>query len=143
MRERVALVGGTMEIESGAGQGTTVLVRVPLGPDGKVSHVDKLRILLTDDHAVVREGLKALVNAQADMEVVGEAGDGRSAPAAGPRGPARRGGRRRLDAGPGRGRDRRAAQAGRARRSRCWPYRSTRTRATSACSWRPGPRATP
>lgn len=39
----------------------------------------KLRILLIDDHAVVREGLKALVNAQADMEVVGEAGDGRSA----------------------------------------------------------------
>ena len=36
MRERVALVGGTMEIESGAGQGTTVLVRVPLGRDGKV-----------------------------------------------------------------------------------------------------------
>ena len=37
MRERVALVGGTMEIESGAGQGTTVLVRLPLGPEGKVS----------------------------------------------------------------------------------------------------------
>jgi len=36
MRERVALVGGTMEIESGAGQGTTVLVRVPLGRDGRV-----------------------------------------------------------------------------------------------------------
>ena len=36
MKERVALVGGTLEIESSAGQGTTVLVRVPLGPDGKV-----------------------------------------------------------------------------------------------------------
>ena len=36
MRERVALVGGTMEIESGAGQGTTLLVRVPLVRDGKV-----------------------------------------------------------------------------------------------------------
>ena len=41
--------------------------------------MDKLRILLIDDHAVVREGLKALVNAQPDMEVVGEASDGRSA----------------------------------------------------------------
>ncbi|MBV8231466.1 MAG: response regulator transcription factor [Planctomycetaceae bacterium] len=39
----------------------------------------KLRILLADDHAVVREGLKALVNAQPDMEVVGEAADGRAA----------------------------------------------------------------
>jgi DNA-binding NarL/FixJ family response regulator len=39
----------------------------------------KLRILLADDHAVVREGLKALINAQNDMQVVGEASDGRAA----------------------------------------------------------------
>jgi DNA-binding NarL/FixJ family response regulator len=39
----------------------------------------KLSIFLVDDHAVVREGLKALVNAQPGMEVCGEAGDGRSA----------------------------------------------------------------
>ena len=36
----------------------------------------KLRVFLADDHAVVREGLKALINSQARMEVVGEAGDG-------------------------------------------------------------------
>lgn len=35
MRERVALVGGTMEVESVAGRGTTVLVRVPLAPEAK------------------------------------------------------------------------------------------------------------
>jgi len=39
----------------------------------------KLRIFLADDHAVVREGLKSLINAQADMEVIGEAGDGQAA----------------------------------------------------------------
>jgi len=39
----------------------------------------KLRIVLADDHAVVREGLRALINRQADMEVIGEAGDGRTA----------------------------------------------------------------
>jgi DNA-binding NarL/FixJ family response regulator len=39
----------------------------------------KLRVLLADDHAVVREGLKALINAQADMEVSGEADDGSAA----------------------------------------------------------------
>jgi DNA-binding NarL/FixJ family response regulator len=39
----------------------------------------KLRVLLADDHAVVREGLKSLVNSQADMQVVGEANSGRSA----------------------------------------------------------------
>ena len=41
--------------------------------------MSKLRILLADDHALIREGLKALINAQADMEVVGEAGDGLAA----------------------------------------------------------------
>lgn len=39
----------------------------------------KLRIFLAEDHATVREGLKMIVNAQADMEVVGEAGDGLTA----------------------------------------------------------------
>jgi two-component system response regulator NreC len=39
----------------------------------------KLRIFLADDHAVVREGLKSLVNARPDMEVIGEAADGRMA----------------------------------------------------------------
>jgi DNA-binding NarL/FixJ family response regulator len=38
-----------------------------------------IRVLLIDDHAVVREGLRALINAQAGIEVVGEAPDGRSA----------------------------------------------------------------
>lgn len=39
----------------------------------------KLRILLAEDHETVREGIKMLVNAQPDMEVVGEAGNGREA----------------------------------------------------------------
>ena len=39
----------------------------------------KLRVLLADDHAVVREGLRSLINAQPDIEVVGEACDGFSA----------------------------------------------------------------
>jgi DNA-binding NarL/FixJ family response regulator len=43
------------------------------------SSVDKLRIFLADDHMVVREGLKSLVNAQADMHVVGEADNGDAA----------------------------------------------------------------
>jgi len=34
----------------------------------------KLRVLLVDDHGVVRAGIKALVDAQDDMVVVGEAG---------------------------------------------------------------------
>jgi DNA-binding NarL/FixJ family response regulator len=36
----------------------------------------KTRILLADDHAVLRAGLRLLIEAQADMTCVGEAGDG-------------------------------------------------------------------
>ncbi|MBI2216884.1 MAG: response regulator transcription factor [Candidatus Rokubacteria bacterium] len=36
----------------------------------------KIRILLADDHAVLRAGLRMLINAQPDMEVVGEAASG-------------------------------------------------------------------
>jgi two-component system response regulator NreC len=40
--------------------------------------MEKLRIFLADDHAMLRHGLRLLINAQPDMKVVGEAGDGRS-----------------------------------------------------------------
>lgn len=36
----------------------------------------KIKILLADDHAVLRAGLRALLSSEDDMEVVGEAGDG-------------------------------------------------------------------
>ena len=38
-----------------------------------------IRILVVDDHAVVREGLRALIGVQKGMQVVGEAADGREA----------------------------------------------------------------
>lgn len=40
---------------------------------------DRTRILLAEDHNTVREGIKMLVNAQPDMQVVGEAADGYAA----------------------------------------------------------------
>jgi two-component system NarL family response regulator len=39
----------------------------------------KIRVILADDHPVVRDGLAAIVNQQSDMEVVAEAGDGEEA----------------------------------------------------------------
>ena len=39
----------------------------------------KIRVMIADDHAILRAGLKLLVNAQADMEVVSEAPDGEKA----------------------------------------------------------------
>jgi len=38
--------------------------------------VSPIRIVLADDHAVLRAGLKSLLSAEPDFEVVGEAGDG-------------------------------------------------------------------
>ena len=37
---------------------------------------EKIRIVLADDHAVLRAGLRALLNSEPDLIVVGEAGDG-------------------------------------------------------------------
>ena len=39
----------------------------------------KIGVLLVDDHAVVRQGLRALLEAEGDMVVVGEAENGRQA----------------------------------------------------------------
>jgi DNA-binding NarL/FixJ family response regulator len=41
--------------------------------------MNRLRVFLADDHELVREGLRAIVNSQPDMECVGEAADGRAA----------------------------------------------------------------
>ena len=41
--------------------------------------MNKLRILIAEDHEMMRAGMKLLVEAQEDMEVVGEASDGRAA----------------------------------------------------------------
>jgi DNA-binding NarL/FixJ family response regulator len=40
---------------------------------------NKLRILIAEDHETVRQGFRLIVEAQDDMEVVGEAGDGHTA----------------------------------------------------------------
>lgn len=39
----------------------------------------KIRVLIADDHAVLRAGLRMLLDAQSDMQVVGEAADGAEA----------------------------------------------------------------
>jgi DNA-binding NarL/FixJ family response regulator len=41
--------------------------------------MQKIKVLLADDHTVVRQGLRALLEAEPDIAVVGEAGNGRDA----------------------------------------------------------------
>jgi signal transduction histidine kinase len=97
IRERVELLGGHMKIRSAPGRGSTFLIAVPDGKeveDGTQAIVGAgpcaypasgnhgglpLRVLLADDHKVVREGLAILLNEQEDIEVVGQAANGREA----------------------------------------------------------------
>src|ERR1019366_7400075 len=44
-----------------------------------LARTHKIRVMIVDDHAILRAGLKMLVNAQPDMEVVSEASDGEKA----------------------------------------------------------------
>jgi DNA-binding NarL/FixJ family response regulator len=41
--------------------------------------MDRIRILIADDHGILREGIRALLANTSDVEVVGEAADGRAA----------------------------------------------------------------
>ena len=69
MRERALLAGGRLHVRALPERGTEVQagpVAVPL----------TTRILLADDHAVVRRGLRMVLEAQPDLTVVAEAGDG-------------------------------------------------------------------
>ncbi len=95
IRERLAHLGGEMEIESSPGSGTKVTLKVPVyeeQPAAKASEVaaprrpaevtawqpkqDLCRLLIVDDHNVLREGLAELLRFESDIEVVGEARDG-------------------------------------------------------------------
>ena len=84
MRERVEMVGGTFTVESAPGQGTTIQAQIPFGNGAKersasMKSAQRITVLLAEDHTVVREGLRKLLEAESDIEVVGEAATGRQA----------------------------------------------------------------
>ena len=103
IRERVELLGGRMKIRSARGRGAVFLIVVDdsaqerggqraqgnertreavVAPSAVVprpSDDSRLRILLVDDHKIMRDGLAALIGKQVDLEVVGQAGDGHQA----------------------------------------------------------------
>ena len=69
MEERATELGGTLTVTSTLGEGTTV----------RAGGARVIRVLLADDHAVVRQGLRTFLDLQDDIEVVAEAGDGEAA----------------------------------------------------------------
>ena len=98
IRERLAVVGGSLEIVSAPGQGTQMVIELPLGRPspptatvksgppalggrarptaGRAASSRKIRVLLADDHAILRQGLAGLLQGHAGIELVGQARDG-------------------------------------------------------------------
>lgn len=70
---RAASPGGCLSIQSRPGSGTRISVEIPV--DG--GPMSKIRVLIADDHAIMREGIRALLALHDDIEVAGEASDGR------------------------------------------------------------------
>lgn len=98
IRDRLALIGGELRIRSAVGQGFSVDIIVPYdaqtppvpqgpgkrrehkrGPRAELTAAGKIRVMLVDDHTVVRDGLKMILQDETDIDVVGEAGDGEKA----------------------------------------------------------------
>jgi CheY-like chemotaxis protein len=103
IRERISLLGGRMEIDSASGRGARFKLTIPVSPgtadSGWLSKTKiatppvislhhrleilgaegSIRIVVVDDHMIMRQGLAGLLRAETDFEIVGEASDGVSA----------------------------------------------------------------
>lgn len=101
IRERMIAMGGRFELVSRPGKGTRATLIAPLNragvarieeshprteltklheaafcPQSSAGSSTKIRALLVDDHAMVRQGLRSILDAYADVEIVGEAAAG-------------------------------------------------------------------
>jgi PAS domain S-box-containing protein len=105
IRERLQLLGGDFRVNTAKGKGFQADIRVPYffdgitscapqnqgenpdrgesGPQAAADSFDhregRIRVLLADDHAIVREGLRMILEEESDILVVGEAANGREA----------------------------------------------------------------
>lgn len=105
IRERIETLGGRFAVDSRPGRGTRVTLAAPIDLaaagallDGRGDRTGssvpgtpanalerasavsgKIRVLIVDDHMILRKGLRGMLNGQPDIEVVGEAADGQEA----------------------------------------------------------------
>ena len=102
VREQIKFLGGRLKVRSTKGGGSLFILAVPNSPPqateatgrgleeavvdsvppqeretGSGDHI--LRVLLADDHQIVREGIESILAGELDMEIVGQAGNGREA----------------------------------------------------------------
>ena len=101
IRERMIALGGWFDLQSAPGRGTNAMLVLPLAkvrrkasapplaqdaalpvpfvPIGEPVSSTVIRVLLVDDHAMVRQGLRSMLDGYPDIEVVGEAWNGEEA----------------------------------------------------------------
>lgn len=105
IRERLTYMGGRFEIQTAPGKGTRTILEIPLqqeqtveqkktsvrdisaslkmvGPEPIPRSAERcapIRVLLADDHRIVREGFSRILSEQPGIEVVGQAEDGLAA----------------------------------------------------------------
>jgi PAS domain S-box-containing protein len=103
IRERMRALGGTCELHSAPGKGATATLILPFRnivrseteaivhargtsqPETvqfarqRLKKEGVCRVLIVDDHALMRQGLRSLLDSYADLDVVGEAADGEEA----------------------------------------------------------------
>lgn len=97
LHERLRWLGGKLDIHAAPGRGTRVKILLPLKPDAVIppeepaaastakrqkregTEAEKIAVLLVDDHRMVREGFRSLIEERPGICVVGEAGDGMEA----------------------------------------------------------------
>jgi len=95
IKERLELLGGHMGVNSMPGKGSEIVLIAPaaetesvketkvsdysLSKHPIISSEQKTRILLVDDHTVVRQGLYMMLSFHHDIKIVGEASDGAEA----------------------------------------------------------------
>lgn len=97
IQERMRAIGGSFEIQSAPGKGTSAILLLPLirsvsdegapmadSPfvfrrsqgDTVPGNPSTIRVLIVDDHVMIRQGLRSMLEAYKDIQVIGEASDG-------------------------------------------------------------------
>lgn len=94
IRERLDVIGGKLTVSSTRGEGTSAVIVVPSRrsashelasqcaareltlPGALTTRTDRIRVLLADDHPVLRKGLADLLTGHPELSLVGEAQDG-------------------------------------------------------------------
>ncbi|MHB9032369.1 MAG: response regulator [Anaerolineae bacterium] len=101
VRQRLEAVGGSFEVKSMPGRGTEAIIVIPHGQAAPAADVaqspiaqivqealvstpstqngERIRVLLVDDHVLVRQALAHAIRIEPDIELVGEADDGKEA----------------------------------------------------------------